>query len=286
MSAGAVGGVGPVPDFEAPGPAAEQGQRAPAEGAEPAVVRGGEAPEAWKALNDTSAKLMEAELNEAATESTGTATEGTEGAEETAATDQVTEPRELSEIEEELAWLEELESMYEEWLEDPELSSYDRYFIEMDLYDVRSEIFDLQCELGQAMADQWWDAFGMLGAGLLGSWDSMISLFQTKSEGMINMLNQQQDIMRRGADELSEADRHSRTQSAIRRAAAESGALVPPMSSEILAILDKNRDVVEQFSKAPSRDKLPELRDAIRELGGGREDVLAAARQQLQSASE
>ncbi len=265
MSTGAIGGVGSVPEFVDPegGAAAEATEAqvgAPAQA--PEVVRGTR-PEAI--AGDGAATLVQAQL-EARVSDGETGEKEATALEQSEATEATEAPRSPEEIQAELEALEALEAVYEEWLEDPELTSYERYFIEMDLYDVRSEIFDLKVELGAAIADQWWNSFGLLGAGLLDSWDAMISLFQTKSQGMIRMLDQQQLIVERGNDEAKEAERRRQIQAAIRRAAAESGALVPPVSSEILAILDRHRDAVERFAEEPSRERLPALREAIRAL--------------------
>ncbi|RME73160.1 MAG: hypothetical protein D6776_07600 [Planctomycetota bacterium] len=290
MGGGAIEGLGSTAGFEAlepePAPAPEAQAAAEPAAAEPQVVRGSAPPERWTAVPETGVTLVRSELEQGTAGSeAGVQSLERQAAEPQAAETQQAEateaPRDPEEIRAELESLEALEQVYTEWLDDPELSSYERYFIELDLYDVRAEIFDLRVELGQAMADQWWDVIGMFGAGLLGVWDTMMGLLQTRSQGMLNMLDQQQDLLQQGADEARELDRRESTLAAIRRAAAQSGALVPPVSSEIMMLLDRHRDAVEQFAKSPSPEGFAAVRAAIRQLGLDRERLLAAARRQI-----
>lgn len=239
----------------------EAGAATESPGGEAQIQRGSE-PRLAPILADMSATQLQQTLEDAGVDST----QAEEQAQAISAT-----AEEIGELESELEMLYDIESMYEDMLNDPETSAWDSAFIEWDLWDVRMDIYDIEDQLGKLQGN-----FDDLLNEAWGSLEDSMSLGNTIEGGeVLARSTAGRSLMEAGRDDVERARERNKTLGQSHQDRMEDlrqRGLVPPIPPQSDVAKDKLeavRTMLETSRNYKTREIFQDLRTAVNDIAGG-----------------
>ncbi len=176
---------------------------------------------------------------------------------------------EVAELEEELAWLEGLEQMYEDMLADPSMDDWYSSWIMADLWDVRMDIYDVKDKLGRLEGDLK-ELLGNCWSGMLGAIDFGIKFGQLRGQESTDkskIADMERSFEEKRRELKAKVDRSERQ---LRELLEEKGFVIPvPPQSDIARTLTKELSrKLERAKLVRTDESLEALRDVRKKFAG------------------